>query len=137
MFRNEGNRCAGVGGNIVQRTTVVALTGRPAARRDQILYVIEAAVPKGLRCFLLGVRTLYDLAEIRSNDSLRAAAVDVRDPLPKIRTGEESCSGIELRAHLPYRSGVATDDQRLRCDQHYHPAPLRGQGRERFRIHDP
>ena len=50
-----------------QGNPVIALTGRLTARRDQILDVVEAAVPKRLRLFLLRMQALDNLAEIRSN----------------------------------------------------------------------
>src|SRR5258708_5271501 len=123
LFRNERNRRARVRGNIVQRThgsrsgqpggdaaslaikfqrnPIVFLAGRLAARRNQILYVTEAATPQRLRISLLGMRTVYNLADIRGNQNFGAAAVDGSDSLAKICSGEGSCSGIQLCAHLP------------------------------------
>src|SRR5438477_2880492 len=159
LFRNEGDRRAGVGGNIVHRThgswsrqpgghpvplpvkfqgkPVISLTGRLTARRDQILDVVQAAVPKRLRLSLLRMHARYNLAEIRSNQGLRTSAVDVRNALPKIRLGEKRCSGTELRAHLPNRGGVTTDKQSLGSDQHYHAALIATQRRERLRVYHP
>ncbi len=66
------------------------------------------------------MRTINDLAEIRGDQGFGAAAVDISDSLSKVRPGEESCSGVELRAHLPNRGGVATDDQHVLPDKHGH-----------------
>ena len=41
-----------------QSNPVVSLTRRLAARRDEILYVIEAAIPKRLGICLLRMRTI-------------------------------------------------------------------------------
>src|SRR5258706_14198701 len=57
-------------------------------------------------------------------------------PISKIRPGEDSCSGVELRAHLPNRGSVATDDKHIRPHKHYHSALIAGERGERLRIQD-
>src|SRR5258706_5434389 len=65
------------------------------------------------------MRAGQNLADVRSKQSFGTAAVDGSDSLAKIRPGEDSCSGVELRAHLPNRGSVATDDKHIRPHKHY------------------
>ena len=119
-----------------QRDPVVSMIGGLAARRDQIFYVVEAAIPKRARILRLSVRRVQNLAEIRSDQRFRALAVNVQDSLAKVRACEKCRPGVELRAHLSNRSRVATDDKHLRPDEHDHSALTAREGRERLRIHD-
>ncbi len=75
----------------------------------------------------MGMRTIDDLAEIRSNQSFGTAAVHGSDSPAKVRTGEERCSGVELRAHLPNRGSIATGDKHVRHDKHDHSVLIAGE----------
>ena len=105
-----------------QSNPVVFLAGGFAACSDQILYVIKAAILQRLGISLLGMRAVYDLAEIRGHQCFGPTAVDGCDSLAKIRTGEESRTGVELCAHLSNRVSVAAGDKHVGPDKHDHSA---------------
>jgi len=87
----------------------VALTGRPAARRDQILISLNPLSEGPEMLLVRVVHTFYDLSrDLAVNDSLRAAAVDVRDPFANPYRRRELLRASSCARSFPYRSGVAT-----------------------------
>src|SRR5437879_13517603 len=101
-----------------QRNPIVTLTRGLPARRDQVLDIIEPAVPKHLRRLMLRLCILHDLAKVCSNHGFGAATVDVCDSLSKIRPRESASPRIQLGVYLPDRRGATTDDQHIAPDKH-------------------